>query len=241
MATLTDIHSHILPGLDDGAKDMDTSVEMMRIAYENGIRDIILTPHFKPNHHNASATTINNRIEELRERCIAEGIKIRLYKGNELMYYSGVIEALEDGRANTLAGSKYVLIEFNPMDSYERIRDGLYEALSHGYRPILAHVERYESVIKELDRVSELINMGCYMQVNAGSITGNFGRTTKKNVKNLLKNEMVHFVASDAHDTENRSPALLESFRYVIRKYGKRYERKLYKENPKAVIKNEPI
>lgn len=241
MATLIDIHSHILPGLDDGAKDMLTSLEMMKIAYDNGIRDIILTPHYKPSHHNASAATINRLIEDLQELCIARGIKIRLYKGNELMYHFGVMEALDDGRANTLAGSGYILIEFNPSDDYNRIRDGIYDALSHGYTPILAHVERYESVMKDMDRVRELIGMGCYMQVNAGSVMGDFGRTAKKNVATMLKNNLVHFIASDAHSANRRSPAMLECFRYIIKKYGEDCERKLFITNPSCVIKNEPI
>lgn len=241
MAPLIDIHSHILPGIDDGSQTLEQSMQMMQCAYENGIRGIILTPHFKVQHHNASPEKITNLIEMLQKKSIEAGIKIRLYAGNEINYHSSIADLLELQKVNTMAGSSYVLVEFNPMDSFERIRDGLYKTLSYGYTPILAHVERYENVCTHLDRIEDLIDMGSYIQMNAGSVMGNFGYATKYNARKIVREHLVHFIASDAHDMDNRSPAILECADYISRKYGADYEKELFSTNPAHVIKNEII
>jgi len=235
---IIDIHCHIIPGVDDGSENMETSIEMMRMAYEAGTRGMIVTPHYKPRHRNAELDTINELISKLQGECKKRGIKIKLYPGNELYYHLDLVNELEERRANTLASSNYVLIEFNPGDMYEKIRDGLYSSLSYGYMPILAHVERYENVMKNIDRVRDLINLGCYIQVNSGSVMGEFGFTTKRNVKKLLKEELVHFIASDAHGTGRRNPDMSSCAEYIAKKYGEDYKRQLFSINPAKVIKN---
>ncbi|MBD5463096.1 MAG: hypothetical protein HDR24_08580 [Lachnospiraceae bacterium] len=241
MDSYIDIHSHILPQIDDGAENFEMSMKMLHIAKENGICGIILTPHNKPMHHNASPGTIQNLIKKLEMELLHSKVEIQLYAGNEIYYRSDILEMLEEGKACTMAGSSYVLMEFGPMDDFEHIRRGLYKVLSGGYRPIIAHIERYRNICAKEERVEELIEMGCYVQVNAGSIMGQYGLGTKNFAKRLLRERQVHFVATDAHDADKRKPDIGSCVRYISRKYGDAFARALVYENPVHVIKNEYI
>ncbi|HBA69959.1 MAG TPA: hypothetical protein DCZ40_11475 [Lachnospiraceae bacterium] len=231
-----DIHSHILPGIDDGARDFETSMKMLKIAEENGIEGIILTPHHKPMRNSAGAGKVKALIDQLDKKSRESGMGIQLYAGNEFYYSSETVHVLEEKQACTMAGSGYVLVEFGPMDELDYIRKGIYQMLLAGYRPILAHAERYGSVCARAEYVEDLIAMGCYIQVNAGSILGQFGWKEKQEVRKLLKKELVHFVATDAHGSQRRTPALLDCARYLEKKYGKEYTERLLHANPMQVI-----
>lgn len=241
MNSYIDIHSHILPQIDDGAENFDVSMAMLRLAHADGIGSIILTPHYKPGHHNAGQGKIETLAGKLRQEMGKEGLDIRLYTGNEFYYHEGIFRELEEGRACTMAGSSYVLMEFGPMERFGYIRGGLYEALAHGYKPILAHVERYGSLMGKPDWVEELIQMGTCIQANAGSILGKAGFQAKQFTKRLLKEELVHFVATDAHGIDKRKPELAECGGYIGRKYGEGYADRLLYGNPMHVIKDEYI
>lgn len=236
-----DIHSHILPGIDDGSADFSMSLQMLALAAKRGTRGIIVTPHNKPGRHNAGQKKITSLIEELKQEMEERNISIELYFGNEIYYRSGIREELEEQKCLTMAGSDYILTEFGPMDDFDYIRNGIYNLLAEGYRPILAHAERYEKINGRADRVEDLIEMGCYIQVNAGSIMGNFGFGTKVFTRKLLAKELVHFVATDAHDLGKRSPDLRECASYISKKYGANYMQELCYENPMHIIRNEYI
>lgn len=241
MDQLIDIHSHILPSIDDGAKDLGMTIQMLKSASDDGITQIILTPHNKPMHHNADLQKILQMTKALQKKIEEEKLKIKLHIGNELYYRSGLAEEIICKKACTLAGSKYALIEFGTMDDYEYIRNGIYSLMSEGYQPILAHVERYTKVCVKSDRVEELIKMGCYIQVNAGSIMGSFGLSAQMFTRKLLKQHLVHFVATDAHDMGKRKPALSGCAAYIGKKYGMDYREELFYENPTHVIRDEYI
>lgn len=238
METIIDMHSHILPGVDDGSDSLETSYRMLEIASENGISQIILTPHNKPAHRNVPPHRIVERMKQLHDELDARQINIKLYPGSELYYRDGLTEELEDGEAMTLAGSHYVLTEFGPGAEYEYIRNGIYSLQMHGYRPILAHVERYRNIYLKPERVTELAKMGCYIQVNAGSIMGTFGFAARQFTKKLLKQQMVTFIASDAHDTGRRAPHLADCADYVAKKFGKDYSQEILYDNPMRVIRD---
>lgn len=241
MEPYIDIHSHILPGIDDGSQDFFTSMQMLKTASGNGITQIIATPHNKPARHNAGAAKIASLIKELKERMEEEGISMELHSGSELYYRSGLAEEIMKGKALTMAGSGYVLVEFSPMDDYDYIRNGIYSLMAGGYRPILAHVERYSRINGRTDRVEDLMEMGCYIQVNAGSVMGSFGLGTRLFTRRLLKERLVHFVATDAHDMKKRPPQIKECASFIEKKYGADYGRELFYENPTHVIRNEYI
>lgn len=236
-----DIHCHILPGVDDGSPDMATSLEMLRIADKNGITHLILTPHHKPMHHNVSPQHNVVYRKKLQEAAKEAGIKAKLFSGNEIYYSDETMEELIEGKICSLAGSDYVLVEFHPTNPYKAIQNAVSRVQAAGFIPIIAHVERYSDIVSHPARVKDLIEMGSFIQVNASSIMGKYGFGISHFTKKLLKEELVHFIASDAHDTGRRAPNLLDCRNYVERKYGEDYGKKLFFTNPANVIRNELI
>ncbi len=241
MENYIDIHSHILPGVDDGSDSLEMSLEMLHMAAKDGVSQIILTPHSKPWHRSRSSGEVAAGVCWLQERLRAENLEIKLYPGNELYYRSGLVEEIMEGQAGTLANSHYVLVEFEPSADYDYIRNGMYTLLSGGYYPILAHVERYKNLCTKTVRVKEMIEMGCFIQVNAGSIVGRYGIAASCLTKKLLKQGLIHFIATDAHDLGRRSPCLSECAAYVEKKYGKESSRRLFFDNPMRVLGDEDI
>ena len=218
MQGYTDIHCHVLPGVDDGSQNIEESMQMLRIAYQNQIKRIIVTPHNKPMRHNAGPEKIS-----------------------ELYYCDELVDKLENHKACTMADTAYVLVEFSPADSWEYIRNGMNSLIMGGYIPILAHVERYREICVSTERIEELIEMGAYIQVNVSSIMGKYGMTTRHFTRVLLKKKLVHFVATDAHNCENRTPELEQCARWIEKKYGQTYARQLLWDNASRVIEGEYI
>lgn len=219
-----DIHSHILPGMDDGSQDMEETLEMLRIAQEEGITHIIATPHYKSGRFRADAANLRNVLDEVRQRAREQGIHIKLYAGNEIYYHSDLEERLESGRLCTMNGTDYVLVEFSPFEDYLYIRNAVYNLLGMGYVPILAHVERYACLCKKREHVRELKSMGCAIQVNAGSIIGDTGWKAARFVKRLLKEELVDYLGTDAHDSNGRRrPAMAKCAAYLKHKCSRTY------------------
>lgn len=241
MKKIIDIHSHILPGVDDGSDSYETSMRMLRCAVDDGISAVILTPHNKPDHRHLQYSGIESGAARLREGMAKEAIHIELYIGSELYYRSGILDEMQGSELVTMADSRYVLVEFNPLAECDYIRNGIYSLLTGGYCPILAHVERYQNVCAAKYGIEDLIEMGCYIQVNAGSIMGRSGSKTRRFVKKILKQRQVHFVATDAHDLGQRPPRLSECAEYVGKKYGEDYSRKLFCDHPMYVIEDEEI
>lgn len=240
MEYFTDIHSHLLPGVDDGSRNMEQTLEMVKIAYENGIRKIIVTPHYNRRYNLVNADVFDV-YDEVRTAIRQSALDMLLYLGNEIYYDSEVPELLEQGQINTLAGSNYVLVEFSPVTVFQNIKEGLYQILLSGYRPILAHCERYQSIVEHRDYVKELIEMGVYIQVNATSVTGGNGRTAKKFVKQLMKSDDIHFIATDAHSDGTRAPKLDACVKWIGKKFGQDYVHTLLVQNPQKVLDNEII
>lgn len=241
MENYIDIHSHILPGVDDGPADMGMSMEMLHMAARGGISQIILTPHNKPWHKNIDRTEISAEVDRLKERVREEALDINLYAGSELYYRNGLTEELDAGKAGTLADSHYVLVEFDPLADYDYIRNGAYALLMGGYYPIMAHVERYKNVCSKMDRAVELVRLGCFMQANAGSVMGKCGFGTRQLIKKMLKRHLLHFVATDAHDLAGRRPCLSECADYIGRRYGESSRKRLFYDNPMCVLHDEYI
>lgn len=241
MSESIDIHCHIMPGVDDGSPDIETSLKMLKIAQDNEITDIILTPHHKPMHHNVSPEKNRLFCHKLQEIAGKAGLNVNLYSGNEVYYSDETPRDLENRRISTLAGSDYVLVEFHPTTPYKAIHNGIYQVQAAGYLPIIAHVERYSDIVSHISDVDDLTEMGCLIQVNADSILGKFGFGISHFTRKLLKNGLVHFVATDAHDDSKRAPKLLECRKLVEKKYGRAYADKLFYDNPMSIIRGEVI
>lgn len=232
----TDIHCHIIPGVDDGAQNMEEAQAMIQYAYETGTRTIICTPHYGTGRAKASKGTIAVQFLELQEWVKANYPEVKLCIGQELSYKQGLEENIKKASAFTMAGSRYVLVEFQPEDEYTRIRNGLLAVQMGGYLPILAHAERCDRLAANVDYIEELVNMGVYIQVNAKSITGENGWQCKSCVKKLLKRELIHFVASDGHDTKKRPPSIQKAMAMIEKRYGKAYAARLGMSNPSNIV-----
>lgn len=234
-----DIHCHVLPMVDDGAESMEMALDMLRIAADEGIRKMILTPHQKADRKCVTPEGIAKRTELLQKKAEELKIPVELFPGNEIFYRHGLAELLEQGKIRTLADSHYVLIEFLPGEDYAYIRDAVDRVASFGYWPVVAHVERYVNVIKDMEKAERLKeDAGCYFQVNASSVVGDQGFAAKNVVKKLLKAGLVDFVGTDAHSDGSRAPRLRKCAGYLEKKYGETMTKKLMRENAEAVLED---
>lgn len=236
-----DIHNHTLYGVDDGSKSLEMSMNMIDIAYKEGIRGIIFTPHFNRRIWEVDKSVLYERFDKLKEAVAAKYPDMKLYLGNEIYYCQNTEEDVSCERMVPMAGSRYVLVEFDTSASFRTIKNAVTQVMQWDYIPILAHVERYECLLSKPALVDELVDKGAYIQVNARTIDGENGRLAKSMVKKLLKRYMVHFVATDAHRDEGRAPYISASRAYIAKKYGEDYARYIYEENPECIIRNEYI
>ena len=213
-----DVHCHLLPGIDDGSQNMEQTMEMLRIAEANGISDAIVTPHYKQGRVGTPRKVIGEMIQEVESLARQNGLSIRLHPGTEIYYNSSLEEKLESGWLSRMNDTEFVLVEFNPLENYSYVRNAMEDLLGMGYHPILAHVERYQCMLGNLENVRSLRDLGCRIQVNAGSVAGNYGFKVKHFIKKLLKEELIDYVGTDAHDVRSRSPEMKKCAE-VIRKY----------------------
>lgn len=236
-----DVHSHILPGIDDGAQDMKMSQQMLRKAAKDGIRQVILTPHYVSGRTSADKETVEELVHKLQDWLMVEKIPIELYTGHEVYYRHGMSNLLREQKCCTLADSFYVLVEFSPREDYDIMRNGLQELLQAGYYPILAHVERYRAVTRKRENLEDLVDMGVYLQINANTLIGKHGHRKKRKAIKWIKKGYIQFVASDAHNMKGRKPTLAKSIRVVQKKAGKAIALELFEINPKRILQNKAI
>ena len=236
-----DIHCHIIPHVDDGAVSSSQALNMISIAYEHGIRTMIATPHYEVGKYENNQDEIRKNFNKLKDLVYRKYPEFKLYLGNEIYYSYGVVDGLEEGSINKLADSRYVLVEFSPNDKYKYISKSLYELINNGYSPVLAHTERYLEVMGNIDNVKRLVDAGVYIQINAHTIAGKYGRGIRKKVIKLIKNDLVHFIGTDTHSDGHRSPDLDECIKYLEKKMGKEVIENLLINNPNKIITNEYV
>lgn len=236
-----DMHCHILPGVDDGSKNMEMSMDMLEYAYEEGIRAIILTPHYHGGYVETARSVIDDTFEELNNNCKKVHPDLKLFIGNEIYYYPSVPEWIEEGRVHSLADSDYVLLEFSNQVRKRELLEAVQNLCSHGYYPVMAHVERYECLVKEPSYIGELISNGAYIQVNSKTIAGEGGMRIRRFVKKLLKEEWIHFIGTDAHSMGSRKPEMADCAEYIMKKCGEEYAADILYANAVHVINNEPL
>lgn len=232
-----DMHSHILPGVDDGAKDVEEMKKMLQIAYDEGIRCIIATPHHHPHRGRAPVETLKKRAAILRQAAHEIDDRFRIFLGTEIYFGQDVAQKLKEGKILSMNRREYVLVEFPPSQTYQYIRQGLQQLQFAGYEVILAHVERYHCIVEEPELAEELHDMGVNLQVNAGSIIGDSGRKIKKFIEGLMDQDLVFCVGTDAHDTKKRPPKMKKAAKHVEKKYGEDYTRRIFYSNAKEMLK----
>ena len=228
----TDIHNHTLFGVDDGPKHIEESIQMLHAAYEQGIRRMILTPHYRHGMFPYIKETIEHNFAELKKQTAAEKIGIRLYLGCEYHVDSDMMEHIETGRVHTLADTEYVLTEYSHSSSFTDMKRCTHELIACGYQPVIAHIERYECIAKKPQLAEELSGMGALIQINADSTLGIDGRYLEKVCRKLLKLHLADIIASDAHGIRERMNHMDACYHHVCKKYGADYAAELFDKNP---------
>lgn len=215
---LIDIHTHILHGVDDGAKSIGDSMGLLDEELEQGVDQVILTPHYGPKFGHPDVELLKDRYIELCERATKYYPQMKLYLGSELYYQKETVSDLKQGKALTMNNTRYVLVEFGITDSYSYICRAMQELSYAGYIPIIAHAERYEAIFWHVKKVEELVHMGAYIQLNAESLIGGIFNKQTVFCKKLIKEGLMHFLGSDCHDVRERRPHMEQAAKMLNKK-----------------------
>lgn len=237
MERLADMHCHILPGVDDGPKDMETVREMLKEAYADGIRYIIATPHYHPARGAKKPGELRRQLKAVREEAEKIGNDLKIYLGSEIYFGQDVADELQAGEVLPMNRTQTVLLEFPTGVPFDYICQGIQQIQMKGYEVILAHIERYQCMYKDPHNAEYLVQMGVRIQVNAGSILGKDGWKAKRFVRRLLDEKLVFCVGSDAHDPKRRPPRMREAAEYTEKKYGEKYTRRIFFSNSVRMLR----
>ncbi|MCC8028790.1 MAG: capsular biosynthesis protein [Lachnospiraceae bacterium] len=230
-----DIHNHILPGVDDGSSCMDETMELLGAEYEQGIRNIIFTPHFRPRMFEVPA---DDR-EMMYHRTVAEAREsfpdMSFYLGCEYFVSNRMMKDVRDPRCR-MAGTRIILMEFTTATPFQDILNAVETAVGAGCLAIVAHPERYRCLHSDTYRITCLRSRGAWIQINAGSVIGRGGRMLKHFCRDLLKGDLVDFIASDAHSMDHRPVEMDRCLRFVQKKFGTEKAEQLFEENQRRVF-----
>lgn len=217
---MIDMHSHILPAVDDGAQTEQDSLDMARVAIENGISTIVATPHHMNRTYDNTKTDIESNVGILNQLFQAHNLDIEVIPGQEVRIYGEIIEDIEKGEILPINNSKYILVEF-PSDTVPHYTEQLfYDMQVAGYTPIIAHPERNRELLNNHRKMFELVRNGALSQVTAGSLLGAFGKQMQQFSYQLIEANLTHLIASDAHNTTSRTFNLHEAYEAIKSKYG---------------------
>lgn len=236
---LMDLHCHILPGVDDGSKDMETSMKMLQIGYQNGIRRIIATPHYISNHLKYDEDKLQKVFADFKEEVHKLYPDMECYLGNELYIQGQVLEDVKAGKVHTMADSKYLLVEFSTKITYHDMYKEMKNIVQARYYPILAHMERFQCLTKHPERVSELAELGVYFQMNADSVLGR--GADKKWCRKMLKENRIQFLGTDAHGITHRAPQMEQAVKWIYENMEPWDAEDLLINNPKKILNKERI
>ena len=243
---MIDIHSHIVFDVDDGPQDWAESKSLLEEAYAQGVRTIVSTSHRRKGMFETPEDEIARNFKVVKELAKEIAPDLRILYGAEIYYTSDALKKLENQQIPQLNGTRYALIEFSMNTPYREIHNALTNVLMLGITPVIAHIERYDALENNEKRVKELINMGCYTQVNSSSILkpklfGDTYKFMKKRARYFLEKDLVHIVASDMHNLDSRPPYMKEAYEIVSKKYGLGKARELFMLNPEKIIKDQII
>ena len=235
---MIDIHCHLLPAVDDGPGTVEQTIEMARRAVEEGVTAIVVTPHAFHPQFETEDLNVQEAAATLQNVLHQEGIKLDIYPGQEIRVFGDLVQALEDGAALALNGSRYVLVEF-PSDTVPAYAEQLFFRLqTEGYTPVIAHPERNKELATNPKRLMDFVSSGALSQVTTSSLTGEFGQNVKEIAFVFLRNGLSQLVASDAHSTGRRTFYWEDARQAVTEELGaNRWE--TLKENAAAVVKDE--
>jgi protein-tyrosine phosphatase len=230
---LVDIHSHICFGVDDGAQTIEDSIAMLELAAESGTTDIVATPHSDLK-YNFNYDLVKSRLDQLREKM---GDRIRIHQGCDFHLFFDNIENCKTDRSRfTINGHRYLMVEFADHSIPKTIVNIFQEMIQNDITPVITHPERNKLLMGRVNELVQWVRFGCLIQVTAQSFTGRFGKSAEEGAKRLMNQRMVHFIASDAHDTEWRPPDMREPYQYIASEYGDHVAERLFVTNPRMTL-----
>jgi protein-tyrosine phosphatase len=255
---MIDLHSHILSGLDDGARTLEESIQMCRVSYADGIRTIVATPHTLNGIYQNDRSTILAKVQELNEALAklssafslqpsALSVEpsalrllpsaIRILPGADVHFNEQILRQLDQGNVTTVGdGGKFLFVEFPSYGIPYRAEEVLFQLRAKGIVPIISHPERNMEIAKRPQRYYQMIRMGCLGQVTTMSLTGEFGSGIRRIAEKLLTHRLLHFIASDAHSVNGRPPVLSPAVRAAGGILGEKEAKRMVTEYPQAIL-----
>ncbi|HHG7408786.1 capsular polysaccharide biosynthesis protein Cps4B [Streptococcus pneumoniae] len=243
---MIDIHSHIVFDVDDGPKSREESKALLTESYRQGVRTIVSTSHRRKGMFETPEEKIAENFLQVREIAKEVADDLVIAYGAEIYYTLDALEKLEKKEIPTLNDSRYALIEFSMNTPYRDIHSALSKILMLGITPVIAHIERYDALENNEKRVRELIDMGCYTQVNSSHVLkpklfGERYKFMKKRARYFLERDLVHVVASDMHNLDSRPPYMQQAYDIIAKKYGAKKAKELFVDNPRKMIMDQLI
>lgn len=238
MRDLWDMHCHVIPGVDDGAATLEISLLMLHRMYKEGVRNVILTPHFRQGMFETSRDEVERSYERLVQAADTVLPEMKLFLGCEFHDNPVMIPLVEKDARYRMNGSAYVLLEFSGSDSARHIRGRCQKLIENGYTPIVAHGERCSALHTDRKLIGDLKDMGACLQVNVNSVLGLDGWKQKYFCHRAIKKGLVDFIGSDAHNMKDRKPHIGECAKLVRQKFGEKTARRIFVVNPARVAEN---
>ncbi|NSL72249.1 tyrosine-protein phosphatase [Hyphomicrobium sulfonivorans] len=237
---MIDLHSHLLPGIDDGAPDLDVALEMARAFVADGITVVACTPHILPGLYPNTGADILRRVEWLQSVLDYHAIPLRVVAGADNHMVPDFVAGLLSGHLLSLHNSRYVLVEPPHHNAPPRMEEFFFDLLAHGYVPVLTHPERLSWINQRYSAIEKLADAGVWMQITAGSVLGTFGRGARHWAERMLDEGRAHIFATDAHDVTKRPPQLSAALQMVADRVGRAEAENLFFVRPKGILLNEP-
>jgi len=236
-----DLHSHILPGIDDGAPDIEASLAIARMAVEDGIKVMAATPHFMPGVYDNEANDVRARVAHLQDALQQSGIPLQLVTGCDAHIRPDFAACLREGKILTINDTRYVLFEPPHITMPQRMDELLFNVLASGFVPILTHPERLRWIENSYAMMVQLVKQGVLMQITCGSLTGRFGQRPQYWAKRMMAEGMVHILATDTHDTKKRPPSMANGFDIATSELGLEEAKNLVLIRPAMILDNLPV
>ena len=240
---MIDLHNHLLPGIDDGAKQVEETLEFLRLARRDGITSVTATPHMKPGVYDNTRASIMAAIEKVREAARGdEAGEVALLPGAEVYFTADVADRFRRGELMTVADAgRYLLLELPYQQIPMRVDDTIFQLRLAGVTPIMAHPERVAYYLEDFDRVEASVRLGALTQVTGASITGRFGSKAREFALRMLERDLIHILASDSHDVRYRPPTLSEARVVVARMRGEEAARRMVEDAPRAILEGREV
>ena len=240
---MIDLHNHLLPGIDDGAKQLEETLEFLRLARRDGMTAVTATPHMKPGVYDNTRASITAAIEKVHEAAKGdEAGEVTLLPGAEVYFTADVAERFRRGELMTVAdGGRYLLLELPYQQLPMRVDETIFQLRLAGVTPIMAHPERVAYYLEDLDRVEASVRLGALTQVTGASITGRFGSKAREFALRMLERDLIHILASDSHDVRYRPPTLSEARDVVARMRGEEAARRRVEDAPRAILEGREV